>query len=360
MWVLIRCLVTDFYNSYAGFFLILVLFAFGIMRPIEHIYILQEAAYSPGLLLFLVSLWTAYLLIVCQYSARVTLDPSKHFLQHVILLEKKSHFLSAFAVHCLMMMPVFVYMLATLAMAFYYQQWTQVIILLLFALLSYLPGLIIFKGYGTLKVYDLNGWLKPGSSKINLPSWLFFFPNLLGKHILRLIITKAASLLLIHLTFVLYEKETYDYRLLLSACLAVAIMNSPLLLAYLRFIYGAMSFSIGLPVSRLRRVNELVLLTTLILIPESLLLFMRSSLSLMDILITVLLMVALPALFFSLQLAFPIHRDTQSRRFFKLFVLYFLLIIYSIPPWLIVFITLGLSYVLFFRNCYKYEYIEEK
>lgn len=359
MWVLIRSLVIDFYNSYAGFFMILLLFAFGIMRPIEHIYILQEAAQSLVLLLFLMLLWTAYLLMACQYSAQATEDPRKQFLRDTILLDGQSRFLAGFVVHSLLLLPILIYMTANFGMALYLWQWTQIVVLLLFTIFIYLPGLIIFSGYGTLRTYHVDGLLKLSNYKRDLPSWLFFFPGLVRHHFTRLILTKAASLLLLQLVFLLYEKDVYDYKLMLTTCLAAALMNSPLLLAYLRFSYSDMSFNLGLPLSRLRRFTEMMLIAILILIPESILIILRSTLKLSDSLLAICLMIVIPALFFSIQLAFSIHRDKQSRRFFMLFVLYFLLIIYSIPPWLITFSTLWLSGYLFFRYCYAYEFIEE-
>jgi hypothetical protein len=359
LWVLIRSLVIDFYNSYAGFFLILVLFAFGIMRPVEHIYILQEAAHSPGLLLFLLLIWTAYLLMVCQYSMQVSQDISKHFLRHTILLDKRSSFLAALVVHSLLMMPVLIYVAATTGMALYFGQWKQLIILLLYIVLSYLPGFIIFRGYGFLKQYRLDTWLKLRSRNIHLPAWLFFFPFLLNQHLLRLILTKAIALLVLQVTFLLYEREVYDQRLLLAASLTAALINSPMLIAYLRFLYGPMSFSLGLPLSRLRRISEMLLISIIILIPESMLLLVRSSFTWVNSLFAVCMLCAIPVLFFSLQLAFPTHQDKQTRRFFAGFVLLFLLVIYSVPSWLIACFILVISAFLFFRYCYQYEYVEE-
>ncbi|MFP4089630.1 MAG: hypothetical protein ACLFT3_04945 [Cyclobacteriaceae bacterium] len=358
--VLQRSLVVDFYRQHALFFLLLLLFAFGIMRPIEHIYILREAAFSGGILLFLLLIWTAYLVMVSRYALSVKDNPAKHFLQHTLLFPQNRRLRLAAAVYSLQILPVLVYALAALLMALHYRQWLHALFLMLFVAASYVPGFLIFLSYGSQRDYRTPWWLQLPFQKLRLPFWLFFFAELLQNHILHWVLVKAGGLGFLQLLIFLYSRDTYDERLLMTGALLIALLNSTLVYYCLHYWYSRMKFSLGLPISRGARLMQLLLSLGLLLLPEILLLLWRGPLGIATTGEAVLLALSLVVLIYTLQLARPLHAEKINHRSFAILIIFFLLIMYAVPPWLMLVINFGIGWLLFYRYCYRYEYVETK
>lgn len=264
-----RLFIRPFYARNAGTLLVVMLLAFGFMRPADHEALITATLGSP-LLLGLVGLgWALYGLKTGAFVSAQLTAPENRFLQ-AFRLRPRAHRLLVWAwVQAGLLLPVLGYAGWMLARAAHYRQWYAGVVLV-----AYVLGLL---GVGTLAAdYRLHHpaagrWRLP-VLRLQLPYLLFFPAHWLRHEPLSLVLTKAFSGLLLVGVCRIYPTDDYDERLLLLGLLLAVLGHGQVGGQLSQFEQRYLLMLPNLPFSRWQRLLRYTALYGLLWLPEALLL----------------------------------------------------------------------------------------
>lgn len=361
---LVFILARAFYREYAGIFLLLFLFVFAILRPIEHILILQAAVGSSTVLFLLLVVWALYFYILMRFNLRRLRQADILFLQNFLLFSRFRRFLLLLQIYLLQFLPVLVYVSATLLLSFTHSAWHTAVIATVFLLTTATINiyLMIFVLMPHRQFVFATALLRPLKVKISDLSF-FFWLSQLKRHIFSLVLTKILSLAILQFTYQLYANGGYDYRLVSFCCLLIASIHLGLVSKYFQFMFYELEISRSLPFSLAYRFFRLCLNILFMLSPEIISLLRMISLPeqrIIDYCGYVLIFAGIGTLFYTelIRLQKPFRKTLN--RYFLYFLIVFLLIIYHTPSLLIGAGFLLLSWWSFRKHYAGYEVREEK
>jgi hypothetical protein len=221
--VLYRTLVLPFYVRNAGTLMIVVLLAFGFMRPADHEALITSALHAPFLLGLVLVGWGVYTWRAISFVRSQLLIPEHLFLQTFRLVPAAKRYLIWLGLANQLLLPVISYGAWMLARAVHYQTWGPLSALVL--------GLATFIGCGAWAAdfrlrHPVPFTVKLPSLSVRLPYELFFPVYWLRQAPLSLVLTKAISTLLLVGVCRLYPTDDYDERLLLIGLMLAIITHS--------------------------------------------------------------------------------------------------------------------------------------
>jgi hypothetical protein len=357
--LLIRTLGVRFYQENIGFFFVLFGFGVGILRPTEHIYLINAAVGSVYVLTVLLAVWGLFCLKATRFTSKQLELPHYQWVYDIALLPVSRQIMVWTWVTLLQyLLPTF-YVGLIIAQSIYYQQWLSAALGAMFLLVVYTLGILraIYETYhpGTNKTISkftlsVNRWVAK-------PVYLWFGLALLKQYPISLFLTKLLSVGLLLITAQLYTRDVYDHRLLTVVVLASGFSHSMLMYRYHRFQHISLLFFRNLPISLTRRFSDSLLTVSLILLPEFAVLLRQFGPEVGWVAAGwhVILLISLLIVSYHSRLLPSISEEKFLRWLFYSFVVYFLLIMFSIPPVLLSLINFFIAATLFKKYYYHYE-----
>ncbi|MFD2571850.1 hypothetical protein ACFSUS_14495 [Spirosoma soli] len=267
--VLYRTLVLPFYVRNAGTFLVVVLLAFGFLRPIDHEALITGALGSPFFLSIIIGLWGVYTVRVVSFVRRQLAAPEHLFLQTFRLVPPPIRWPLWLLLLTELLIPVIAYAIWMLARAIHYQTWGPFVAIVL-TVLGLITGGAWVVDY-RLRHHVHNALRLPHLS-IRLPYELFFPTYWLRHEPLSLFLTKLISCLLLVGVCRLYPTDDYDQRLLLIGLMLALITHSQVSRQLSAFEQRFLLILPNLPLSQWLRLGRYVITYGLIWLPELLIL----------------------------------------------------------------------------------------
>lgn len=267
--VLYRTLVLPFYARNAGTFLVIVLLAFGFMRPMDHEALITAALGSPFLLAVIFGLWSFYTGRIARFVHGQLAAPEHRFLQTYRLVPPRTRYTMWLLLVTQLLLPIIGYAGWMGARAVHYQAWGP---------LSGIVGAVLGQtAAGTWAAdYRLRhpnpAALRLPRLNIRLPYELFFSTYWLRHHPLAVGLTKLISAGLLVGVCRLYPTDDYDERLLVIGLLLAIITHSGLARQVDAFEHRYLLMLNNMPLSRLRRLGRYALTYGLVWLPELVLL----------------------------------------------------------------------------------------
>jgi len=268
--VLYRTLVLPFYVRNAGTFLVVVLLAFGFMRPMDHEALITAALGSPALLTGVILLWLVYTLRTVGFVRKALAAPDHLFLQTFRLVPVRIRWSLWLLLVAQLLGPVGGYAVWMLARAVHYQAWGSFAVILLT-----MAGLLVVGAAGAdhrLRHHPADSLRLPTLS-VRLPYGLFFPAYWLRHEPLSLLLTKLLSGLLLVGVCRLYPTDDYDERLLLIGLMLALITHSQVARQLSTFEHRYLILLPNMPFTWLDRLRRYTLIYGLIWLPDWLILF---------------------------------------------------------------------------------------
>lgn len=269
--VFFRTLVTEFYRQNSGFFLLILLIGFGIIRSDDHVALFRYAMVSPSTLVYYVIPWMLYGLKTLSFVRSQFRHPAYGFLDLWRLIPFGTRLSGWVTMQAGLLLPVFLYAGWMGVYAFPARQWSALVLI----------GLVLL-GLVVLPIPLLERMLHQTSREVRvrtfirhwpLPYPLYFIQHLFRRQPLLLLLTKIFSGLLIMGVCLLYPTDDYDERLLTIGMLIGGLTQLGLAQEQYVFEHEYLLFLRNLPLSFGKRIGYLFVQGLLLFIPETLLLF---------------------------------------------------------------------------------------
>lgn len=360
--LLIRTVCAEYYRLNAGFFFIIIAFAFGLLRPIEHIALATYIVHSYFLLALLFGLWTLYTIKTIQFTLRTFALDENVFLYNLYLLPFPVKVTALLLVQFILYEPVVLYAAFMGYYAVLFQQYTALFYVVLFNTVSVCVAAL----YYVYRLKYISSERKQSriatymNQHFTKPYFTFYLYQVLNKQLSLYILTKIFSLILIAGTVKLYAIEDYSPVLLYLGVLVAFGAHATLTFHFNRFEQLDVLFLKNLPLSMSRRFSYNVLTYIAILIPEVLLLLRHLTGDIVSV------WSAFQLLLFgvSLQLAlhsYALYRQLDLEKFirhiFFLILFFFVLILFRIHILLITALNIAAAYAVYRKYFYQAEII---
>ncbi|QHT68249.1 hypothetical protein GXP67_17175 [Rhodocytophaga rosea] len=359
--VLLRTLAISYYQANAGFFFVVIVFAFGLLRPVEHIALITYMLYSPFLLGLLFLVWTLYTLKTVHYIKQAFEQPQHTFLYQFYLFPLPARLWYWLLIQVSLWQPVLLYQAFIIYVGFSTGQITP------------LYGMALFSiGTLAITVTLYNHWLaKPDPDKhywaisqfirnrFTMPYFFFYLGYLTNQHTTLLLLSKAFSCALLVGTVRLYAIEGYDAVILLLGMLFAASGNAIITYRCQEFEQNQLQFIKNMPFPVKKRFLSLMGIYFLLLIPEiticiRYLLFAASPWIILQI---ILFGLSLLIFYHSYLTKQQLDQETFIRHLFFIGIAVFLLILFRMNGWLFIGVSLSTAYYLYQKHYYSYELI---
>lgn len=272
MRLLINSLAKEFYQQHAGFFLMGFYILFGIVEPSQligyHKALLLAGISSPVGLAIVFIFWILYC-VKSHYFIKQKLSLAQYnFVNEVSTLDERPQIKLWFALYCVILLPIIIYVLALIVMSIYHH-----LILSLSLILAVFAALAIGLSYLSYRSVTF-GFLKKERQNTNLYihiirpffSWRLFY--LLNEQPLMLLMCKALSLVFFKSMLWMFADVGQDTRVLLVALLASILCHAVLVFTLLKFEIAYLNFSKSLQISTFNRLLGWLLTLLIILVPE--------------------------------------------------------------------------------------------
>ena len=332
--VLIRSLVRTFYMTNIGFFLVVLYFAFFLMRATEHIALATAIATSLSLTLLTLLLWTVYWVKAIGFIYKTLNTGAYLFLRKLALYSKVKQFLLLFVVLYIIGEPAWAYAVFISFFNFRHETYGLFMLMMTFLMAAntFAVFAIMYQLKRPIREPSLGLWHKFISKKFSLPYPLWYIRHLFIHEPMLAFLSKTGSLLLLSATFYLFETDVYDWRLLGVGTLFSFTINSML-------IYNYYEFNIkNYWVCNLPRTHPQITFSTLItnavlFLPETLfiLFHLPQSVAFINWGGLLLFQTILSYFLFSSLFFKPIAKEYYGKRIFYLMVLLIFVLMYSSP-----------------------------
>jgi hypothetical protein len=359
--VLVRTICVEYYRLNAGFFFVIIGFAFGLLRPIEHIALATYFVHSSVMLALLFVLWTLYTLKTIQFTLRSFAQEENTFLHNLYVMPVPVKFLSLVLVQVILFEPIVLY---SAFMAFYalrFQQYTALLLLVLFNISSICAAAI----YYVFRLRHSNAEVKQSRLGLYLnrhftkPYLAFFLYHVLNKQLSLFVLTKVFSLLFIIGTIKLYTIEDHSQVLLSLGMLTAFSANAVLTFHFNRFEQVDVLLFKNMPLSPVRRFGYNVLTYVCLLVPEILLLLRHLAGDIQVWMACKLLLFGL-----SLQLvlhSYVLYRQLDLEKFirhiFFIILFFFVCLLFRIDVGLLAAVNLAASLLMYRKYFYPAEMV---
>ncbi|MDO1449093.1 hypothetical protein Q0590_22645 [Rhodocytophaga aerolata] len=359
--VLIRTVCVEYYRLNAGFFFVIIAFAFGLLRPIEHIAIATYLVHSHFLMALVFGLWTVYTLKTIQFTLRTFAQEENLFLHNIYLLPTAVKFSGMLLVQFILYEPIVLYSAFMGYYAIHFGQLSSLLLLGIFNLVT-ISGAAAYYVYrlpymtAEKKQNRLSTYLDQHFTK---PYFTFFLYQVLQKQRSLYFLTKLFSLFLLTGTVKLYTYENFSPVLLALGGLMAFSTNAILCFHFNRFEQLDVLIFKNLPLSLYKRFFNNTVTYLGLLVPEILLL-MRHLAGDIDV------WLGLQLVFFGLSLQLIFHgyvlfRQLDLEKFirhvFFLVIFYFVSLLFRIPILLLFAVNGVTAFFIYQKYFYQAEVI---
>lgn len=342
----------------AGFFLLVILFAFGFMGGAEHQALAGFFVSTLLTLLIPFSVWALYLLKIIYFNQVTILRIENQFLECTILFPGvKRVFVFALCI-ILQLMPAIFYGLFLCVIAIQTGKVTFVAFVLLLLALLVVAGVALLQHSFIAKKRELQSsfFKKLMDKRLARPYTIICVEALLRSETLSLFTTKLAGYFFLITGSYLYKTDIYDWRLMAFAAALAFSCNNGLVLALFKFENNMLMWTKNLPFSYSKRLLNTSLILLLFLVPEIIILFKNSPDVLEKIYILGIILLGLSMVICVYVLMFlPIASgENQIRLVFALTVSWIIMILSGTQLYFMIGINSAIA-ALIYRNClYRY------
>ncbi len=365
--ILQSVLVNHFYQMNAGFFAFLFFVLFGVVKGgqlIDYHYSLIIAFLeSPIILAGVILAWVLYTLKSTNYIIKRILEPRQLFLTCLNHLSNKQLFAWMLLTQVQVFAPVWVYAAIATAVAIHLHYWAQAGIIVLANLV------LIFTAsrwyMSTIRHHGTEGFLGKWAFLDKWTAWIswknrfvkpvftFAMLHLLRERKQMLLLTKVFTLLFLYGFIQLYEPYKPDPRPILLCFLLIVGSHSALIQQIRAFEREFLPFLRNLPVKIPIRFLHLLIMYSLLFLPELLYVWMAYPLhfTLLEYPQIVLMVLALAAFLHSILLVYDMPSEDYMNSVFGMMAVLFFVLLYN-PGILFFLLVLLIAYVFFHHHIY--------
>jgi hypothetical protein len=349
----------EYYRQNAGFFFIIIGFAFGLLRPVEHLALATYFVHSYFLQALLSVVWTLYTLKTIQFTGKVLAQQENLFLSNLYLLPLPVKWRAFMLVQFILYEPIVLYSAFMAWLALRYHQHLTMIWLVLFNMISI--GAAAFYYLYRLKLVSRENKQSKlanfSNRNFTKPYFTFFLHYLLHKQLSLFGLTKLFSLLLIAVTVPLYIIEGNSFVLLSLGTLGAFMANSVICFHFNRFEQADVLLFKNLPLSLTRRFCYNVLTYTCLLLPEIALLLrhLAGNISWWPAVKLLLFGISLPLVLHSYSLYRQLDLEKYIRHIFFIFIFFFACILFRIDVVLLAVNNMLISFFIYHTYFYQAE-----
>lgn len=356
--LLYRVFTLPFFQDNITLFLLVIGLGGGFMSGREHIALAEFFIGSSTLLLIPILVWTFYTIKIIGYNAAKLKQPENNFLFSTILFPRFKQGLLLGTIILNQFSPALLYGAFLVGIAKQHHQTTSIL-----QIVGSLTLLLLVIGAGFS--YSLR---RPNPDKklsrltkffhrsFRRPSYLFAFEWITRNHTWTFIGTKVFSCLLLAGTLLLYQTDSYDYRLLGMAIALVSGIHAQLIYELHRFDNFHFAVMRQLPFSLGKRIMLLLLTLLLIWIPEGgvLLTYFPTTLPHLLQAIALLLAMSLNVGLYGFLYRRDLGQEPMMWNVFLVTMGLIALILFKIPLWILA--SVGVLAGLYWMNRYYYRF----
>lgn len=360
-------LVNHFYQMNAGFFAFLFFVLFGVVKGGQlvdyHYSLIIAFLESPIILAGVILAWVLYTLKSTNYIIKRILEPRQLFLTCLNHLSNKQLFAWMLLTQVQVFAPVWIYATIATAVAIHLHHWAQAGIIVLANLVLIFTAsrwyMSTIRHHGTEgflgKWAFLDKWTAGISWKNRFVKPVFSFAIL---HLFRerkqmLLLTKVFTLLFLYGFIQLYEPYKPDPRPILLGFLLIVGSHSALIQQIRAFEREFLTFLRNLPIKIPIRFLHLLIMYSLLFLPELLYVWMAYPLhfTLLEYPQIVLMVLALAAFLHSILLVYDMPSEDYMNSVFGMMAVLFFVLLYN-PGILFFLLVLLIAYVFFHHHIY--------
>lgn len=359
--VLRKTLVVEYYRLNVGFLFLIAMFAFGILRPEDHIALAAYIFANPLLLSLMFGLWALYHLKITYFVRQRLLWDSHEFLYFLRLLPPFQRMLAWLYVQWMLWLPVMMYAGFVGKYAWSFGQQKAVLATALYLFLMPFLGIWAYEHRLVRPNPDtrIKAWSQYLNRRFAKPYWSFFLLYLFKQNPVLLLLTKVFTCGVVVAVCKLYPTDTYDERLLSLGALTVGMGHSFMLLHLYEFEHLQLLTLRNFPFTLWQRFGQYSALFGLLLLPE-VIFFVRyfpQGVHWMYGLGWLALTMALLWMVFGRFQQKHYLMDTLLRHGFYAFIAVFFAVMFKTPVLILAGTVLGLGVYWFWRFYYTAEYI---
>lgn len=357
--VLNRVFTTEYYRLNAGFFLLVIGICFGFLRDVEHLALGMYFTSSPWLMFIPIAVWLVYALKVLSFNHHAVRKPENAFV-FAAALARPSLATALVLISALQFMPALMYGGFLIVIATRFSQFTAIVM----TGLAFLVCLLLIWGrlYRDIVLADSERKVAPWLRAINLNftrPFIWFYPAWIIRRQPGLAIgTKAFAMLIIFGVTRLYLYDAYDERLFGMGCAVAFASNLVLIFFYQRFENFHFSLLRGLPLTRVRRLWNFIVICILLQLPEFSVMinYTPRNVSSLQLASVYLFALSVNLLGYASLFIRDITLELVVRRVFAASLLWIVLILFKVPVLLIALLQVILALQIYLKYYYTFEF----
>jgi hypothetical protein len=340
---------------------VIIVFALGLLRPVEHIALITYILYSPFMLGLLLVVWTIYTLKTVQYIKKSLKQPQNTFLYQLYLFPLPVRLWYLLLIQVSLWQPVQMYQAFMVYVALLTNQITPLYAIAFFNISTLAITVAVYNRCLAKPDPDKHYWAISQfiRNRFTMPYSFYFLGYLTNQHITLLLLSKAFSCGLLLGTVRLYAIEGYDGVVLLLGMLFAVCGNAIIAYQFQQFEQNQLQFIKNMPFLIRQRFVILLWIYFLLLLPEI-------AICIRYLLFESNLWLVLQVIVFGHSLLIFYHcyltrqqldQETFIRHLFFIGIAVFLLILFRMNGWLITAFNLSMAYYLYQKHYYSYEQI---
>jgi hypothetical protein len=254
----------------ASFFLLIITLTFGFMSGVEHKALAQFFIASPVLSLIPITVWFVYLLKVINFNRSRLVLSENYFMREFVLLSKSSRYSVLSIVVISQFVPAIAYGIFLVLTTIRSQQWINILLICLSQIVLITAGTFVVERamhnqLAEIKVWKIKTWFDKRFSK---PVSLIYITWIMRREPMLVIATKIFSGGLMFAITQLYKSDVYDWRLLAMGSVVAVAGNYMMMTQLYQFENVHFRFLKNLPISALKSILTIVVVITILLLPE--------------------------------------------------------------------------------------------
>lgn len=357
--IVIQTIAAQYYNSNAGFFFVLIVFVFGLLRNVEHIAIATYILRSSFLLYLLFALWALYTLKTIAFTKKAYSLPQNQFLYNLYLIPLPVRLMGLLLMQLILLAPVLLYTFLLVYVGFTIHIVLPLVWVSLFIIGSLIGTVVLYNTF--LAQPNREQKLAAISRYVHLtytkPYFTYVLSYLFTHHKTLLLGTKLCASVIVWGTIQLYIIEDYNIVLLYIGVLGGISTNAVIIYQAQQFEQVKCLLLKNMPVSLRKRFFYVISAYLMLLLPE-ISISIRYLFSIADewlLIKLVLFDLSLLLIYHGYLLIKPIGLNLFIRHLFFITLFYFFALLNRTDILWLAIINLLVAYYLYKRYFYKYE-----
>jgi hypothetical protein len=354
--ILLKIFAAGFYRAHAGMLLLIFFIMFGMGPPKDlinyHKALMLAFITSPVIMVVVFAVLLLYLFKCLHYvSGQIFVGHQQFLFYSSNSYSKTQQFISWFILQANITLPVLAYAGVCTGVAVYYHYFLSALVIVCYFL-------VVLSACALFYMRLINGLVDGSKQSVILkltqrwkkPYFSLYIYYVFDSLKLRYLITKGLSYLIISGVFLMFADVSHDLRVAGIAMLAIAVSHSILIFDQRQFEEGFLIFSKNLPYSRMKLFLSFAAMYFVLLLPETIWLFVRFSPIMAIGLLAFGLSITL--LFHSILYKLGLNMEKYMTWVLGLFMILFWMVMFKLI-WVLVLLNLLVAYFIFYSNYYK-------